>query len=267
METVLVTGASSGIGLELARCFAADKSDLILVARNTEALENLASELREQFSVQVQVLTADLAQPESPQQIFDELKGRGLAVDVLVNNAGFGLQGEFQNLPLRRQTDMIQVNISALVGLTGLFLPAMIQRNRGGILNVGSVAGYLPGPRMAVYFATKGFVRSFSDGLIEDLRGTDVTVTNLAPGSTATNFSAVARGHLKRSKKSPVIMSAAAVAQSGYEGFRRRKAVVIPGASNWMLSHVVAKFLPRAMIRRLIGKFRELQHNTPDKTV
>jgi short-subunit dehydrogenase len=262
METVLVTGASSGIGLELARCFAADKSDLILVARSTVALEKLASELREEFSVQVHVLTADLSKPESSQQIFDELKGRGLAVDVLVNNAGYGLHGEFQNLPLRRQTDMIQVNVAALVELTGLFLPAMIQRKRGGILNVGSVAGYFPGPRMAVYFATKGFVRSFSDGLIEDLRGTGVTVTNLAPGPTATNFSAVARGHYKRSIKSPIMMSATTVAQSGYQGFRRGKAVVIPGASNWMLSHVVAKFLPRALIRRFIGKY-----NTLDKTV
>lgn len=256
-EHVLITGASSGIGLELARCFAADKANLILVARSADALEELAGELRGEFQVDAQVLTADLSQPEAPQQIFDALKGRGLVVDVLVNNAGFGLHGEFQHLPLHRQMDMIQVNVSSLVALTGLFLPGMIQRKRGGILNVGSVAGYFPGPRMTVYFSTKAFVRSFTDGLIEDLRGMGVTVTNLAPGPTETNFSNVARMHYRRNV-STLKMSAGSVARSGYEGFRRGKASVIPGASNWILSHVIAKFFPRAFIRRMVGKYNKL---------
>ena len=257
-ESVLITGASSGIGLELAKCFAADKSNLVLIARNTVALENLAAELRREYKIQVDVVTADLARPELRQGIFDELKGRGIIVDVLVNNAGFGLHGNFAELPLHRQMEMIQVNVTALVELTGLFLPGMIQRKRGGILNVGSVAGYFPGPGMSIYFSTKAFVRAFSDGLVEELRGTGVTVTNLAPGPTESNFSTIARGHFRR-RVSSAKMSAAAVARSGHAGFRRGAAEVIPGAQNWLLSHVVAKFLPRAAIRRLVGEFNKLK--------
>src|ERR1035438_2534004 len=197
-ETVLVTGASSGIGLELARCFTADKSNLVLVARNTAALEKLAAELRGRFQIEVHVIPADLARPESPQNIFDELKGRGTVVDVLVNNAGFGLHGSFAELPLPRQLEIVQVNVSALVALTGLFLPGMVQRKRGGILNVGSVAGFLPGPHMAVYYASKAFVQSFSEALFEELRGTGVSVTNLCPGPTESNFFKTARGHRSR---------------------------------------------------------------------
>jgi short-subunit dehydrogenase len=197
-ETVLITGASSGIGLELAKCFAAGKSDLILVARNTAAMETLAAGLRREHKIEIHVITADLSRPESPQQIFDELKGRGTNVDVLVNNAGFGLLGGFAELPLDRQLEIIQVNVAALVALTGLFLPGMLQRKRGGILNVGSVAGFLPGPNMAVYYASKAFVLSFSEALHEELRGTGVGVTNLCPGPTGTNFSDVARSHRTR---------------------------------------------------------------------
>lgn len=259
-ETVLITGASSGIGLELAKCFAADKANLILVARSTEALETLARELRENYSVQTLVLTADLAEASTPTRIFQEVQGRGLTVDVLVNNAGFGLHGEFASLPLARQLDMVRVNVNALVELTGLFLPGMIQRRRGGILNVGSVAGYFPGPRMTVYFSTKAFVRSFTDGLVEEARGTGVSVTNLAPGPTETNFSAVARSHYRRQAQTPK-KSAADVALAGYQGFRSGKAVVIPGAQSWLLAHIVAKFLPRAIIRRLVGKYNKLDES------
>lgn len=257
-ETVLITGASSGIGLELARCFAAEKSNLVLVARSTEAMEQLAAELRQKHSIQVIILTADLSRPETPQKISEELKGRGIIVDVLVNNAGFGLHGEFARLPLDRQLDMVQVNVNALVHLTGLFVPGMIERGRGGILNVGSVAGYFPGPRMAVYFSTKAFVRSFTDGLHEELKGTGVHVTNLAPGPTESNFSAVARGHYRR-KAQTAKMTAAAVAQAGLAGFRQGKAEVIPGMRSILLTRIIAKWLPRGVIRSLVGKYNKLQ--------
>ena len=164
-ETVLVTGASSGIGLELARCFAAEGSRLILLARNTPALEKLAEELRRDYKVEAIVLTADLSLPETPKKIFSELKGSGIVVHVLVNNAGFGAHGLFSKLPLQWQLEMIQVNVTALTELTGLFLPGMVERHRGGVLNVASVAGFVPGPGMAVYFATKAFVLSFSEAL------------------------------------------------------------------------------------------------------
>ena len=256
-ETVLITGSSSGIGLELAKCFAADKSDLILVARNTEALEKLAAQLRQQNGIQVHVITADLGLSQTPESIFLEVKGRGLTVDVLVNNAGFGLHGEFAELPLARQLEMIQVNVSSLVALTGLFVPEMIQRQHGGILNVGSVAGFIPGPHMAIYYATKAFVLSFSEALHEELRGAGIAVTVLCPGPTETNFSQVARQHRIR-KAQAGKMSAKDVAQIGYANFRRAKCLSIPGASNKILT-VAAKIPPRSFIRQLVSKYNSLK--------
>jgi len=256
-ETVLITGASSGIGLELAKCFAADKSNLILVARNTAAMETLAAELRREHEIEVQVITADLSKPEAPAQIFEELKGRGIVVDVLVNNAGFGLHGGFTELPLARQLEIIQVNIAALVALTGLFLPGMIERKHGGILNVGSVAGFLPGPNMAVYYASKAFVQSFSEALFEELRGTGVSVTNLCPGATETNFSNVARGHRSR-EKSAAKMSAAEVAAAGHRAFRAGRCINVPGTQNFILTQLI-RILPRAAVRKGVGLYNKLK--------
>jgi short-subunit dehydrogenase len=257
-ETCLITGASSGIGMELARCFAADKSNLILIARNTDALERLAAELREGCSIGVHVITADLSHPESPQRIFDEVKGRGMRVDVLVNNAGFGLHGSFAELPLQRQLEIIQVNITALVALTGLILPGLIERHRGGILNVGSVAGFLPGPNMAVYYASKAFVLSFSEALQTELRDTGVCVSNLCPGPTETNFSKVARGYRRRQTQAGK-MSAAQVARVGYEDFRKGQCLSVPGLANKILAGIVPRILTRATLRRLIGYYNRLK--------
>ncbi len=256
-ETVLVTGASSGIGLELAKCFAADRSNLVLVARNTDALEKLAEELRREHAIETHVLTADLARPESPQIIFDELQVRKISVDVLVNNAGFGLHGGFAELPLKRQLEIIHVNIAALVELTGLFLPGMIRCQRGGILNVGSVAGFLPGPNMAVYYASKAFVLSFSEALHEELLGSGVSVTNLCPGPTESNFSQVARSHRTRETRVEK-MSAAAVAQIGHADFRRNRCLSVPGIKNKILTVVGSKILPRAAARKLVKRYNKL---------
>jgi short-subunit dehydrogenase len=256
-ETVLVTGASSGIGLELAKCFAADKSNLILVARNTTAMGKLAAELRRENKIQVHVITADLSCAESPEKIFDELKGRGTNVDVLVNNAGFGLHGRFAELPLARQLEIIQVNVAALVALTGLFLPGMIQRKRGGVLNVGSVAGFLPGPNMAVYYASKAFVQSLSEALFEELRGTGVSLTNLCPGPTESNFSQTARGYHTR-EKSVAKMSAAQVAAAGHQAFRAGRCVNVPGAKNMLLMQLT-RILPRSTLRKGVGRYNKLK--------
>ena len=167
-ETVLITGASSGIGRELARLFAADHSNLVLVARNQEKLDRLARELREVHGVQVRVLTGDLTDPQSPRVIFDALTAEAVTVDVVVNNAGFGAAGPVVDLPLEKQLDMISVNVAALTHLTRVFLPGMIQRRSGGILNVASTAAFQPGPYMAVYYATKAFVLSFTEALAEE---------------------------------------------------------------------------------------------------
>ena len=249
-ETVLITGASSGIGLELARCFAADGCRLALLARNTKALESLAGELRQTHKIEALVLTADLSSPETPARVFQELQGRGMTVDVLVNNAGFGANDTFAGLPLRRQLEMIQVNITALTELTGLFLPGMIARRCGGVLNVGSLAGFQPGPGMAVYFATKAYVLSFTEALAEELVGTSLTVTVLCPGPTTTNFGNVARGqkarHLKTSK-----MTAEAVARYGHGAFRKGKLVAIPGWRNRFLV-ILVRMVPRWLVRKMV---------------
>jgi short-subunit dehydrogenase len=253
-ETVLVTGASSGIGLELARCFAADGSRLILIARNTPALEKLAEELRRDYKVEAIVLTADLSLPETPGNIFSELKGRGTVVDVLVNNAGFGAHGGFSELPLQRQLEMIRVNVTALTELTGLFLPGILERHCGGVLNVASVAGFVPGPGMAVYYATKAFVLSFTEALAGELAdATGIKVVALCPGPTKTNFFKVA--HASNAQLVRVAsMSAKEVARQGHKAFRGKGVVVISGWKNRLLV-VMIWLTPRPLIRRIAKKF------------
>jgi short-subunit dehydrogenase len=250
-ETVLITGASSGIGLELAKCFAADGCRLILVARNTEAMEKLATELRLKNKIEAVVLTADLSLSETPKQIFEKLSAQKISVDVLVNNAGFGLHGAFAGLSLPRQLEMLQVNITALTELTGLFLPEMIRRKRGGILNVGSVAGFQPGPNMAIYYATKAFVLSFTEALAEELSETSLKVSVLCPGPTETNFGKVARGEKARAVQVSK-MTAEEVAHRGHRDFRDRKIISVPGLRNKIfifLNRLVPRWFPRKVVK------------------
>jgi uncharacterized protein len=249
LETVLVTGASSGIGLELGRCFAADGCRLVLVARKGMALETLADELRKAHKIQAQVFTADLAHPDTPNRLLAHLKAAGLKVDVLVNNAGFGAQGLFAELPLGRQLDMIQVNVTALVHLTGLLLPGMIERRRGGVLNVASTAAFQPGPGMAMYYATKAFVLSFTEALAEELAGTGVTATAVCPGPTTTNFGQAAGGTFKPIARR-VSMTAAAVARLGHRAFRSGHVVAITGVRNKIPTFAV-RLAPRALVRKI----------------
>jgi len=256
-ETVLVTGASSGIGLELAKCFAADGSRLVLIARNETALEQLSAELRQKYKIETIVLPSDLSLPEAPKQIFQKLAAQKVTVNVLVNNAGFGLHGEFLDLPLQRQLEIIKVNVTALIELTGLFLPAMIQRRGGGILNVGSVAGFVPGPRMAIYYASKAFVQSFSEALSEELDGTGVSVTSLCPGPTESNFGAIARGDKVRvgqAKKMPTDV----VARYGHFAFRHKKVVAVPGLQNRLLVFLT-RLLPRSTVRKTVKSYNKIK--------
>ena len=249
VETVLVTGASSGIGLELARCFAGDGCRLVLVARKGNALEELATELRKAHKIQAQVVTADLSQPDAANRLLAHLQHAGRKVDVLVNNAGFGAQGKFAELPLGRQLEMLQVNIASLTHLTGLLLPGMIERRRGGVLNVASTAAFQPGPGMGVYYATKAYVLSFTEALAEEVAGTGVTVTAVCPGPTATNFGTVANMHLRGALKH-FRMSAEAVARLGHRAFRRGRVVVVTGFRNQVLAFLVRLF-PRAFVRKV----------------
>jgi short-subunit dehydrogenase len=256
-ETALITGASSGIGLELAKCFAADGCRLILIARNQAALEKLAEELRQNNKIETIILPADLSLPETPRQIFDKLAAQKVSVDVLVNNAGFGLHGRFTELPLQRQLEIIQVNVNALTELTGLFLPEMLKRRAGGIFNVSSVAGFVPGPGLAIYYATKAFVQSFSEALAEELDGSGVSITVLCPGPTETNFSAVARGQKIRTGNRNK-MSAEDVARIGYSAFRSKKVISVPGLPNKALV-TLTRLLPRSTVRRIVKNYNKLE--------
>jgi hypothetical protein len=249
METVLITGASSGIGRELAKCFAADPCRLILVARKRSALESLADELHKAHRTQSEVLPADLAQPDAATRIFRHLETNGTKVDVLVNNAGFGANGAFAELPMDRQMEMLQVNVSALTQLSRLMLPGMIRRGRGGILNVASTAAFQGGPGMAVYYASKAYVLSFSEAIAEELAGTGVVVTVLCPGATATNFFEAANASMSNFFRRNA-MSAESVARIGYDAFRNGKFVVVAGTKNKLMSFAV-RLVPRAVARKV----------------
>jgi uncharacterized protein len=251
-STVLVTGASSGIGLELAKLFAASKHRLILTARNIAALEQLAQELRQSYDVDVQTIAADLAETAGPQYLFDEIERRGLFVDILVNNAGFGTHGKFWEIATKDELSLLQVNVVALVELTRLFLPGMVARKRGKILNVASTAAFQPGPLMANYYASKAYVFSFSEALFKELAGTGVTVTALCPGPTWTDFQR--RAGIESSKVSAVTgMSAQSVAQIGYNAVMSGKRVCVPGWKNRLLARS-AKWLPRPLVLHVVQK-------------
>lgn len=247
-ETVLITGASSGIGLELARLFAADKCDLVLVARRADRLEALAKELEAAHGIRARAIAKDLADPAAPAQLAEALRNRGAAIDVVVNNAGFGALGHFARLDERRQLEMVQLNVAALTHLTRLFLPGMVERHRGGVLNVASTAAFQPGPLMSVYYATKAYVLSLTEGLAEELRGTGVVASCLCPGPTFTEF--LVRAEMKQSAAfEAAAMSAARVARVGYRGFRKGRVVVVPGFGN-RLGTLLVRAVPRWLARK-----------------
>lgn len=248
--TVLITGASSGIGRSLARLFARDGYSLVLVARRRSVLEELAAELGREHGGRVDVIPVDLADPAAAMHLHAELQRAGLAVDVLVNNAGFGMQGAFAGLPAERQLQMIHLNVTALTALTRLLLPSMLARGRGGVLNVGSTAAFQPGPFMAVYYATKAYVVSFSEALADELSGSGLRVSCLAPGPTATAFAAEAGAAESRLFRGET-MSVDEVATIGYDGWKKGKSLVVAGRRNWWRAFAV-RLLPRAWVRKAV---------------
>jgi short-subunit dehydrogenase len=253
-ETALITGASAGLGVEFARLFAADGSDLVLVARRRERLEALAGEMKQRFGVNAHVLVSDLSKPDAPQQIVDELARLGLQVDVLVNNAGFGARGLFVDLPVERQLDIVRVNVLALTHLTRLLLPGMLGRRRGGVLNVASTAAFQPGPHVNVYYATKAYVLSFTEALAEEVRGRGVVVSCLAPGPTHTEFAEAAQMETTAVFRFAAV-PAEPVVRAGYRGFRKGKVLVVPGLLNRVGAFSV-RLTPRALVRRLTARLQ-----------
>ncbi len=248
-KTALVTGASSGIGAELARIHAEHRGALIVVARRRERLEALKAELEAAHGVTVHVLSRDLTQAEAPQQIYDEVRSLGVPVDYLVNNAGFGYRGLFHKQDWAVNEAMIKLNILALAALTRLFVPDMVARHSGRILNVGSMAGFLPGPLNAVYYASKAFVVSFSEAIADELRHTGVTVTALCPGPTESEFNRVAQ--MSDVNLTRTIASTRQVAEAGYEAMLRGKTIVVPGLANKIMIHGLLRLSPRRVATRI----------------
>ncbi len=249
-QTALITGASTGIGYELAKVFAANGFGAVLIARNHAKLGQVAEELQEKFSVHAHVLPKDLSLPSAAQEIYDWCKSRALQINVLVNNAGFGAYGDFVDSDLHNILEMIQVNVTALVHLTKLFLPDLLQQASARILNVTSTAAFQPGPRMAIYYATKAFVLSFSEALASECVGSGLTVTALCPGPTATEFQARANVLGTRLVKTG-LMRADKVALAGYRGMMKGKRVVIPGIVN-KLAVMVVRFAPRRAVAAIV---------------
>jgi short-subunit dehydrogenase len=249
-ETVLITGASSGIGLELAKIFATEKYDLVLVARDANKLNEIAKELTEKFGSRVTVLSKDLNHPSSPKEIFEKLQKQQMNVSILVNNAGFGLFGKFTETDWAQESQMIQVNIHALTSLTKLFIPSMIEHGRGKILNVASTAAFQPGPLMAVYYATKAYVLSFSEALAEELEEDGISVTALCPGPTKSGFQKMAKMEKSRLVRGK-IDTAESVAQQGFNGLMRGKRVIVTGCMNKIMASSV-RFMPRRAVTKLV---------------
>lgn len=233
-RTALITGASSGIGSDLARLFAADRFDLVLVARSAQTLAQLADEMTAQHGIKVRVLPKDLSLPSAASEIFEELKRESIRIDILVNNAGLATFGLFPETPMENLREVMYVNMIALTELTRLFLPDMLARKSGKILNLASTAAFQPGPLMSVYYASKAYVLWFTEALANELQGTGVSVTALAPGPTRSGFQKRAKmeesGLL--SGKMLSVMDSKTVAQIGYRALMKNKTLVIPGFIN-----------------------------------
>lgn len=255
-KTALVTGASGGIGYELAKLFARDGCNLVIVARDRDRLEKASREMREQFNVSIKVIPKDLSRREAADEIVRELQKEAIGIDVLVNNAGYAGYGPFTETSLEDELDMMQVNMTSLTELTKRLLPSMIEKKEGKIMNIASTAAFAPGPFMAVYYATKAYVLSFSEALAEELRGTGVTVTALCPGATETGFQKRARVENTILFSPWKTMDAATVARIGYRGMMKGKTVVIPGLLNKLMVYSI-RLGPRRYITQIAKLMQE----------
>lgn len=255
-QTALVTGASMGIGVDLAECFAKDGYDVILTARSEPQLKDVAAKLAAAHKVKATPIAIDLGVPGNGAKLAELIAARGLAVDVLVNNAGYGIAGAFNGSDRASQLGMIDLNDRALVELTHIYWPRMLANKRGGVLNVASTASFQPGPLMAIYYASKAFVLSFSEALWKEAEKTGVHVTCLCPGPTVSQFRERAgTGKTRLSRSMGNAMGSAPVAQMGYRAWKKNRRVIVTGARNKMLAGL-APFLPR---RTLLGIVHNLQ--------
>ena len=253
MKTALITGASSGIGLEFAKIFAAAKNNLVLVARSEDKLLALAGELQNKYSIDVKVIAADLSKMDEVQNVFDTCKAGNIQIEYLINNAGFGDFCLFAEGDWEKTEQMIDLNIKSLTKMCRLFIPGMVERKSGKVLNVASTAAFQPGPTMAVYFATKSYVLFFSEAIYKELKGTGVNVTCLCPGATESGFmnaAALQESNLFKNKKTA---TATEVAAFGYKAMMKNKMTVIHGLLNYIMANSV-RFAPRKVVLAISKK-------------
>ena len=259
-NTALITGASTGIGKEFAKIHAENGGNLVIVARNESKLNDLKSELEEQYNINVVVIAKDLSEVKSTQEIYDQVKKLGIEIDILINNAGFGGLGKFNERPLENDLSMINLNIVALTSLTSLFLDDFLKRNSGRILNVSSTASLMAGPLQAVYFATKAYVTSFSNAIAEELHDTNITVTNLMPGATDTEFGKVSG--MDKTEMFKNTASAHTVALDGYNGMLKGKLDVISGLTTMQKIMIGSiPFSPKKMVLKMTRKLQEVKND------
>lgn len=254
-NTALITGASTGIGLELAKIHSSKGGDLVLVARNERRLAEIKAELENRFSVSVLVINKDLSIPDSAQELYDEIRSRNIRIDYLINNAGFGDFGLFADADWKKISQMIDLNIGTLTHLTKLFLPDMLSHKQGRIMNVSSIAAYQPGPLMAVYYATKAYVLNFSEAVNNEVSNTGVTITALCPGPTSSGFKKAAELEGSKLFDEKNLSSAQDVASYGYEAMMKGKAVAVHGFKNKLLT-VVVRFMPRSLVVKVVRKIQ-----------
>jgi short-subunit dehydrogenase len=255
MKTALITGASSGIGLELAKIHAKNGDNLILVARSEDKLNELADALKKEHKVQVEVLACDLSKANAAQEIYDQIIKKEITVEYLINNAGFGDYGEFVQTNWEKENQMIQLNIVALTQLTKLFLPDMIARKRGNVMNVASIASFLPGPLMSVYYASKAFVLHFSEAINNEVKDHNVSVTALCPGPTLSGFQDAANLGESKFFQGNKFPTSKEVAEYGYRAMHQKKAVAIHGIMNKMTVFFL-RFVPRFIVVNAVRKMQ-----------
>lgn len=254
-KTALITGASSGIGKEFSKIHAEKGGDLIVIARSEDKLNELKKELEQQHNIDVLVVSKDLTTPNAAKEVYELVQQKGLKVDYLINNAGFGGLGMFNERELEQDLQMINLNISVLTAFTHYFLQDFVKNNQGKILNVSSTASLMPGPLQAVYYATKAYVTSFSNALAEELHSTNITVTNLMPGATATEFGRISGMDKTELFKKPA--TARRVAQDGYEGMLKGKLDVISGLTS--AQKLMAAILPLTPKKMILKQVRQMQ--------
>jgi len=256
MKTALITGASNGIGLELAKIHASKGGDLVLVARNKTKLDEIKAELEQQYKIKVYTIGKDLSAFNAAQEVYEETSEQNIQIDYLINNAGFGDFGMFVDTDWSKELQMINLNITALTQFTKLYLKDMVQRKSGKVMNVASTAAFQSGPTMAVYYATKAYVLSFSEAIDNEVRDKGVTVTTLCPGATESGFQAAAAMEESALVKGKKLPSSKTVAEYGYKAMLKGKTVAIHGTMNWIMANSV-RFMPRSVVVKVTRKIQD----------